>query len=156
MTDIMYSRYFMPAGHKLMHCSREQPPSFPFCPPAVRLAALEAFVNLCVVQYVVLHQKIKSMELRRSSSGGTSMSPSHATSQPSSPSFSEDIFLFIPAAVEAVSAVVRFDPDRKVRRQAAAVLLEAIQKRPLGRHAHAALSLGRFPDPWNSKMWTGK
>ena len=86
------------------------------CPPAVRLAALEAFVRICFTQHAIV------TDFMRRSLKSESAKP-----------------MFLPAAFEAVAIVAQQDCNRRIRRGAARLLLEVLQHAPPGRQAYAAL-----------------
>lgn len=147
---------------------------YSFCPPAVRLAALESFMRLCLqMQKTFIERQRRPTSV--ASAGGTVSTSLTTTSGPTSsagavpvPSTpvgqseaavaaaclaagtaavtsTETTLLFIPAMIEAVVLVITHDSCRRTRRGAAQLFLDVVQDAPPGRQAYAALSMG---DPW--------
>ena len=107
------------------------------CTPAVREAALEAFAHLCFVQYRATVERNKRVARE---------APDQPTDKTALLKYTNDV---VGAPLDAVLNVIKFDPSRRTRRQAALTLLHAVQERPL-RCTFAAFSLG---EPWLCMGW---
>ncbi len=76
---------------------------------AVRLAALEAFVKICLTQMMLFHQQ-QIRQLHTQQRHSQSQSQSKDKNPPPL------VSLLVPAVVEAVLHVITHDPDRRTRR----------------------------------------
>ena len=147
LSGLFYPDFFLPVGKKLTFTPHSDAPTdtpsglakwdrdFEMYPWSVRLAALEAFIRLCLAQGLLYAEKVKRLRQQQIKQEQVGGKPAPAATSIASP-------LFASAILEVVLYLVAHDPDRRTRRGAALCLLECLQGRPSGRPAQAALACG--------------
>lgn len=130
-SGINYAHFFLPFGATL-HLSRHGNTndsivsSFhsPVNTPSMRCVALEAYIYSSVALYsaLVASMRLQQMQQRSASSSST---PAAAAPPLRIPDNS-----IVPAIIETVLAIIKYDPDKYVRRRAALTLLRCLQDAP--------------------------
>jgi hypothetical protein len=149
-TGFQYVRYFLPADVRLLclveadlantaqqTASVKDQVRYHLCSPAVRAAAFEGFVRMCFAMQAAHEERQRHISAQR---GAGDSVPAEGAGLNTT---------YLPAAVEALAAVLKHDSNTWVRQQAASTLLDAVMDRP-ARVAAQALSLGSY---WNCATW---
>mmetsp|Transcript_20197 Transcript_20197/g.33794 ORF Transcript_20197/g.33794 Transcript_20197/m.33794 type:complete len:1357 (-) Transcript_20197:868-4938(-) len=177
-TGFDYLNFFLPRGTKMMCLSSATAQSdspgqrlgriqasstaaaakdaitYYLCTPAVRAAAFEAFTRLCFALDGAHRQRKQLLGgAGGSGPGSTNTGDSSAflsTSSVSSSSSASVDVKFIPAAIEALAAVLKRDSDAWVRTQAALVFSNAVMDRP----AYIAAQVVSCSNYWLCMGWS--
>ena len=170
VSQLNYASFFAPYNHKFVHIHDLQQAKshsmaavaasnttrpvdyvlssrYGIATPAVKLAALESFLGLCLVQNDLYHEKylLQQKQQQQQQQQQLLMSSSSTTATTSVGSLAQSTFVFVAAMIEAVCTLISKETCRITRVSAAQALLDAVQDRPLGRAAFKALALG---EPW--------
>jgi hypothetical protein len=125
--------------------------------PAVRIAALEGFISLCLMQGLNYADKVKreqetrqQQQLQKSlatptAGMGLSLELPSSTPQASQQQQPIPALMFVCAMFEAVCYVIDSDRCRDTRELAAQTLLDCVQDRAGGRAVYRAMAFG---EPW--------
>lgn len=142
VSGVDYSQFFLPPGQKLLHSSNfntnaealsnhtnierkqlYQSLNIDYLSsanaPLIRLTALEAFVNICISSYASLVLEVQQSQLQQQMADASLSSKASSFKVPDNS--------YVPAAIEAVLIVIKFDNDLYVKQQAALILLNALQ-----------------------------
>lgn len=150
-SGLNYVKHFLPAEARL-HCLVEDNTSTMstntthikdkvvhlLCTPVVRAAAFEGFIRLCFAMQYSHEERLRAFNSQ------------HNTSSDHTSNTTGINTTYIPAAVEALNAVLKYDPSAWVRQQAAFTFTDVVMDRP-PRIMPQALSLGSY---WNCLAWS--
>jgi len=148
LSGFNYVKHFLPSDTNLLcientgrrsRGSGKSKITFHLCTPAVRAAAFEGFVRLCFAMQSAHEERLRSFSAVNDEAVSSATHIKAATNT-----------AYIPAVIEALSAVLKADTNLWVKQQAAMAFADVLMDRP-ARIAAQAVSLNNY---WNCLEWS--